>query len=178
MIIYSYWEGQNYFIAINMVFLRITHFIWILLFNQWVFYSVFDTTSWSESCKERMDYGSVWLELLIGPCRYMPLAATFKFTIKMCLCSNHRVSPIQRIGWFVWREFFLWSDPVVSYMIWTGSVRSKCIGIIQIMLYLLHFPNSIEMYSFPLHWLDLCMILSEWNRGSKEEQRLNYISNK
>lgn len=84
--------------------------------------------SWSGFSEDKMDYGSVWLELLIGPCRYMPLSATFEFTTKMCLCSNHRVSPIQRIGWFVWRESFLWSDPIVSYMIWTGSVRSSRIS--------------------------------------------------
>ena len=47
---------------------------------------------------------------------------------KMCLCSNHRVSPIQKIGRFVWRESFLWSDPIMSCMIWTGSVRSSRIS--------------------------------------------------
>ena len=101
--------------------------IWIFLFNSTKIY-IFDTYSWSEFSEDKMDYGSVWLELLIGPCRYMSLSATFEFTTKMCLCSNHRVSPIQRIGWFVWRESFLWSDPVVSYMIWTGSVRSSRIS--------------------------------------------------
>lgn len=42
-----------------------------------------------------------------------------------CLCSNHHVNPIHRIGWFAWGEFFLWSDPSRA---WTGSVRSSKIS--------------------------------------------------
>ena len=30
--------------------------------------------SWRELSEEKMDYGSVWLELLIGPRRYMTLS--------------------------------------------------------------------------------------------------------
>lgn len=35
----------------------------------------------------------------------------------------------------------------------------------------------MEMHSFPLH-RSQSMILSEWNKGSKEEHRLDFISNK
>jgi len=38
--------------------------------RNWILYFTY-TNSWRELSEKRMDYGSVSLELLIGPCRYM-----------------------------------------------------------------------------------------------------------
>ena len=114
------------------------------------------------------------------------LSATFVWIHnEMGLCSNYYVSPIWMIGWFTtWRESFLWSalTCLMSCISRLRKIQSnRWYVIIQIMFYLFYLLNLIVWKCIHFLCIDpiyIYIILSEWNKGSKEEQGLDPISNK